>query len=505
MKNLFYNLKFRDVLLLNVFTGLFLISCDAVCRKNKVDFNGMEILNLLNGDKLHGNLISIKNNKQISWKYPNIANFINFPVKSIDSILLKNNRHLLASGPTYVYLTNDDFFPGRIISLDNTRLVISTDFGGKLVIPREMVKEITHSAKNRIIYHGPKEKDPWKQQNHGNNNQWIKIYDGVMNIPPRYWAICDVGLPDLSRVDIEIIDPGERTHFQFFCYTGDGHSGYFLTQNGSYFELERISRNEGTDSIESFEMSEVLNKPVLKLSLLFNKPKKQIILMFNNKVAGNLIDDASEFAGEGTSIAFFNTGRSSIRIKDILVAEWDGGTPNSGMSPAAYKNKDVIYFINRDKSNGKLEFIRNDNVSFKTDFGKFEVPIARIKKLVTATDGHHLARRNKNDIQTFLCGMGRLTFNLEKLTKNQIFGFSENFTNADFYIKYFKKFHFNIYQERSKNLILNREEEWNNLFNQKEKQVPAPLPRVKLKLLDENEIKLEDEKAGDHEKIEIIE
>ena len=405
-----------------------------------------DVLNFCNHDLLHGKLIKIENS--IYWKYPGVKNYIIFPISSIDKITLQTKiaSHI---AETVVYLTNGDYIPGKIISLDNKILIFDTTFGGTLKIPWIMIKEISHSGAGREIYQGPKGEDEWKSKNRPDGDRKITINDGIMSIPRRFWAICNVNLPDKSRINLDLISPQGQNQIQIFFYTKTGDNGYCISQNGSYFDIERITEDDGSESMDAFELPSILDKGILKISIFTDKNKKRIMLMFNDKLIKDITDDFGEFAGNGKSIAFYNTGRKKVEIKNITVANWSGSTPQAGQRSEGNNATDMLFFINRDKSSGTLQSIKDNILNFKTEFALFKVPLSRVKNLLTASDNQRRARRNKNDVQAFINGGGRITVNLVSLQNKILTGTSENFTKGSFKITSFNKIKFNIYTKKT--------------------------------------------------------
>lgn len=487
MKNLVN--KFKLILVILFYPAVLPLSILAAAETPTPD-KGKDLIFFINQDRLHGNLITINNKNEILWKYNNVKEFIKFPLKKVDYIQLSppplGNQ---VQNNSTISLTNGDLISGNIISMKKEKLFFETECAGKLTIPIFAVKEITHSPANKLIYSGPKPEDNWQHKNHGSNDKWIEIKEGIMTIPPRYWATLDVKLPEKSRIDFTVIAPQSRTQLQFFFYTVKGDAGYFLNQQGSYFELERMTEEEGSDSIDNIEMPEIIREESCKITILVNKVKKQILLLFNGKLQGHYKDEFGNFAGKGQAIALFNTGRIPVQVKQIKVSEWDGNIPNENIA-VNFKDNDIVYFINKDKSSGKLEEIKNKTMIFSSDFGKFKIPMARIDKLLTATQNHHLARRNKNDIQIFLPNQERLTVDLKGLKKNILTGSSENFRQANFNLKYCTKIRFNIYQERTRhdNPI---KPVWDKWTDRPTNLIHAPRPQEKLEFLDEVEEEIE--------------
>lgn len=475
----YFKLKIKTIIILFPAVTLFPFASSADSRSADYAFSG--ILNFFNHDRMHGYFFSINENDKILWKYKNVTKLINFSLKDVDSIKLDNPyRNTENIGDTTINLTNGDLIPGNIVSMDKDMLIYSTVFAGILKIPRAMIREITYLGSQKKIYQGPKKEDIWRQEIR--EGQKIEIKDGIIKIPSRGWPMLDVKLPDNVRIDFTVISPGNETFLQIFLFTFSGSNGYLLNQQGSYFEFERITEAEGSDSMNDVVMNKILKEPNLKVSILINKKNKELFLLLNDKLKMNAKDNYENFAGNGSSIGFFNVGRIPVELKDISITEWDGWLPNDKTFKP--KHNDIIYFINKDKSRGELLGIRDKTVFMNSEFGELKIPLSRVNNLVTATKYHRLARRNKRDIQMFLPFNKRITINLQKFSNGKITGSSENFGKGEFDIKYFTKLRFNIYQERNNSvgIIDNSNYKTNDLF--KDLPVKTLRPRERIKIID---------------------
>lgn len=416
-----------------------------------------DLLSFLNGDMLHGEIIQITPGNKIVWKYPGVKDFILFPSQIIDSVKLPGTINPSPRNLTIIHLTNGDSIPGEIITLDQKSVTFNPICSGIINIPRVMIKEISHSLFGKEIYSGPNDSDNWSEK-YQDKTKSVKIENGVMTLPSKTWALNNVNLPPTCRISFEILSPNNNTHLQFFYFTEKGDQGYYISQTGTYFDMERMTENAGSETLDSFELSN-LNTKKLELTLLVDKKKKHIILMCNGKIIKDVTDDFGPFAGKGQSIAFYNMGRNPLNLAGISVTEWDGSAPVPGETSMALKTKDKINFINKDKSSGTLKSIHKGIIEFSTEFGEIKVPFDRIKNIFLASENQQLARRNKNDIQAFLHNGGRITFNLDKMTDKIISGNSENFGIGSFNIGSFEQIKFNIYQKRASAPITSVSEE----------------------------------------------
>ncbi|MBN1864729.1 MAG: hypothetical protein JW808_07505, partial [Victivallales bacterium] len=235
-----------------------------------------------------------------------------------------------------------------------------------------------------------------------------------------------------------------NSRLQFFFYTKTGNEGYFISMFGNYCELERISQDEGLSSLDSFDLPE-LDEWALSLDVFASRHSGQIIVSVNDKILSD-IKDHDKFAGTGGGLAFLNMARGDpVEARGIRISPWDGRDPRQVLEAEPIEGKDQIFLTNLDRSSGELLGIEGDKASFKSEFGTFDIPVKRIKRIVTDKSKQRTAKRNSGDVRAFLAGNAVVTIDIESLSKGKLSGKSENFGKAEFSLESLERLVFGIY------------------------------------------------------------
>jgi hypothetical protein len=167
--------------------------------------------------------------------------------------------------------------------------------------------------------------------------------------------------------------------------------------------------------------------------------------------------DRNDFGGKGTGILFY-AQQGNIKISEISVTEWSGAVENQADKAQKAKENDSILFVNKDTVTGKLKSIKDGKIIFETPFAPLTIPVDRISSITFGEAGYEKPRRNNGDVEVYFANnSGKLTMQLESLSKNKISGISENFDKANFDVVAFEKIVFNIYKEKKKK---SEEDDW---------------------------------------------
>lgn len=122
------------------------------------------MLGFNNGDQLHGHFMGFTPDSRVVWRRDDLQDSPAFELANVRRIILRGGRpeEGLASD-AHASLTNGDRIPGRILSLDDERLVLETAFAGNLSIPRDRLGLMSPNPHGgRIFYHGPYAADEWE-------------------------------------------------------------------------------------------------------------------------------------------------------------------------------------------------------------------------------------------------------------------------------------------------------------------------------------------------------
>ena len=404
-----------------------------------------DILKFANKDTLHGNLLSIEADK-LTWRYPNIPEPMVFPLSFLRGVSLGPRSETSNKGDIQLFLTNKDILPGKLVSIDKHTITIATNYAGEIKIPLPMVRQIILDTTGARVYMGPNSKDEWSSKGNANS---FDVANGTLSLEASTLVWTKLNLPDMARFSFELQPKFSRGTFLFYAddkFPRRSPNAYKLSIYSSNFEFERYTDNSGTDTINDSRFKRVRNAPI-KVDIFVNKKDRRFTLQINGKTFGPYTDDYGQFAGKGQNIAFANESGSTMRIRNIVVSQWDGSTIPGRVSSSSdnTKSHDTIFFANNDRASGTLISATPKQVVFKTDFAELKAPPSRISMILLASDKRQIARKQAEDIAAMLRGGGRVTFALGSIKNGIATGSSENFGETKFNLSAFTSMEFNIY------------------------------------------------------------
>ena len=424
---------------------------EAVETEDRIDF--------LNKDRLRGMLDSIDGSAGLlHWRHADSTNAIPFKTAGISRVRMAP-RGSPAAGTNFfssVTLTNDDYFTGRLVSLDADKLVLDTEHLGTLNLERIMVRSFSPNSKySALLYAGPTDLEGWNLGGRSSANSWV-AGNGAL-IPLMQFPITREipGLPDQSRMTFTAdwkAYPAFNFGFGAAKARGDmfGESGYNLMVSGNSIYFRRTTATEGSDNLWNINSDELGRSGSRKAVFeLFIDRKKAAFTLFLNGKQIKQWTDAKGYAGKGNHISFQSQVQGGLRFSAIRVAAWDGVLPDPKEDSAPAAALDGVWFVNRDRIEGSVMAIRDGKARVASELtGEVEIPLERISEIHLAPDTRERARRNKGDVRMSLVGGGTVTADVRELSDGVITATSENFDRVRIPLPVVNELEFNIYRRK---------------------------------------------------------
>lgn len=413
-----------------------------------------DTLRFLNGDVLHGNLVSIDAQKGVRWRTPDAKAEIEFSAAKLARIALPKAAKGSTNGENtcVVQLTNGDELLGSIASLDAEKLVFKTTYAGALTFPRNRVQSLRMvKAASSAIYEGPTGMDGWTSRS--GRGTWRYQDNGFTSSRPGAIGR-DLKLPAMARLEFDLAWRGQ---LQFLCniYTDGfeeyGNNAYMLQMNSGYIYMQRVRRNSGSQHLGQVEVPGLYQKAKVHIEILVNKEARTIALLIDGAMVKQW-RESMEWVGNGTGVLFCNQSMGYIRVSNLRLTEWDGKIEDR--SGATGKSKtDVVELSNKDKISGTLEAIKDDKMIFATAFAKMDIPVDRIYAIEFSAEKAEVADKKPTDVRAVFADRGAVTVTLEKWDGQQVIASSSNFGQAKFKAVAFSQFYFNwdLQQAQKKN------------------------------------------------------
>jgi len=404
-----------------------------------------DTLSFLNKDQLHGTLLGIDPQTGLKWQSPEAHDPIVFKGDHISEIKLDSHKlHADSHAAERIGLTNGDEFPGNIITLDGTSLVLDTWYAGRLSIPRTMLRRIIPmSESNSSLYEGPTTIDDWTVGRVGAGRSWT-FRDGSL-IGSNYGTIGrDMKLPDLSDIEFDIVLRGNcQLSIGIYSDRADNFGNcYMLQLSNGYTELQRYSPNGGSSDLGNTQSQNLMRHDKSHIELRTNKDKKTIWLLVDGKMVKEWNDPAG-FNGEGGNIIFSCQPGTFVKVSNIKVSKWDGKFDDSS-GTLAKTDSDTVQLANEDKVTGHLLSIEDGKGKFTSSYADLSIPLDRISQIDLATDHTDQAKSAPSDVRAYFAGGGSVTMQLMQWDDKGCTGASPNFGKASFSPDAFAKILFNL-------------------------------------------------------------
>jgi hypothetical protein len=416
---------------------------------------GNDILQFINRDKLHGTLISLDPATYgLRWRHANAEKAIDFSLANMTEARLGARKTADHKPDTAaILLSNDDLLRGKIVSMDNDKLVLDTWYAGKLAVKRTMLKKILTGTKSSVVYEGPVSLAEWTVGRHGNQNAW-RFKDGALYEDMEASIARNIeNMPAMADMQFDAAWRGGYPGFSFYFFNDNAMQQancYMLQISGGTAYLNRYERNSGSQSLGNAEVRRFANgrSTSARFNILTDKTKKTIVLLIDGQIIRQWVDSNS-FAGRGNAIMFYPQQQTGLKISNIRIAEWDGAIPQSVSGSDTQETKDdLVKLVNGDKVSGHLKSITGENAKFETTYAAMDIPLEKMSEIAMATAGMERARRNKDDVRAVFFGKGAVTIRLVRMDKNTLTGSTENFGEVNMPLEAFSALQFNIYREQ---------------------------------------------------------
>jgi hypothetical protein len=410
-----------------------------------------DTLRFLNGDVLHGNLVSIDAQRGVRWKTPDSKSEIEFSMAKLSKILVP--RPKAAPAPSkdsscLVRLANGDELPGDLVTLDDEKLVLDTAYAGQVTFPRKRLQSVRMvKAGSAAVFEGPTGSEGWTM-GRNRNNAW-KYSDGGFTTTRPASIGRDLKLPAIARLEFDVAWRGQLQLLVNLYTEGIeeyGSNAYMLQLNSGYVYLQRIRRNSGGNNLGQAEVPGMQTRTRAHIDLLCNKETRSIGLLIDGALVKQWKDN-QDWVGSGTSVLFVQQGAGYTRISNIRVTEWDGKLEDRS-APVGKSKDDLVELFNKDKISGDLKFIREGKMSFATAFATMDIPIDRVHQMDFAGVKMEAGQTNATDVKAVFATQGGVTFSLEKWEGDKVVASSPNFGQVTFKPIAFNQVVFNLEQQK---------------------------------------------------------
>ncbi|MBT3294884.1 MAG: hypothetical protein HN919_07615 [Verrucomicrobia bacterium] len=421
-----------------------------------VTTEGVDLLTLVNGDSLHGALVSIDPaDYGLRWQHASATAPIDFGLKAIAQVkLAPRETPRRRPNDARVRLTNDDLLDGQVVQLSDTELTLDTWYSGRVVVQRPMLKSLAPNASvSPDIYRGPTDFDSWTKHRSA-RGAW-RLKNGALYSSTSYAIGRTIEkMPDMANIQFDAawVHGYPAFYFAFFTDNLTSYSGnsYALRISNTSVYFYRYSSNRGSQNMGNVDVQELSKSKQATFNILADRKNRAFTLLINGRMVKQWTDSGAS-PGPGKGIVFDPDNENPMKFRNISITQWDGTVPKQGAAPQAESEEDVIQFINDDKVSGHLTSIANGAATFKTSYASLDVPLERAVRIDMSSETAERARRNGGDIRAHFAGSnaGLVTVGLERIQESTVNGQSENFGPIQMPLAAFALLEFNIYRDKS--------------------------------------------------------
>ncbi|MEP2777679.1 MAG: hypothetical protein ABJQ29_09215 [Luteolibacter sp.] len=391
-----------------------------------------DMMSFSNGDKLHGNFTGMEG-QSVLWKRDDVGEVVKFKTSDLRRIVLRGGRPAKSlSGLSHIGTVNGDRIPGVIRDLDDKRLLLDTEFGGTIEVPRDKVGLLAPTPLGgRIVYHGPFDEAEWimintehpegiaapakdaeeddgiaRWQFSGSAWYWKNKGTGTAlvmkeRMPARSIIRFDIAWKNRLQMAIafhaDYKQPEPKLDEEGNEVNGGRAAGlpglfgnsYVLHLYSNYLRLFRTSFDEdGNPRMEPVQMVSsgvgLGDTGSASVEMRCNRDSGEIMFFIN----GEFIAQWSELGGNGDDYAGLGGGLgfavqaddSPVRISEVIVAEWNG-MPDSARS-LQVEDADIVLLANgTDRFAGKVKGLHDGMLFLQSRYGDFEFPIADVAEV----------------------------------------------------------------------------------------------------------------------------
>ncbi|MGJ8642519.1 MAG: hypothetical protein ACSHX9_03850 [Luteolibacter sp.] len=385
-----------------------------------------DMLSFSNGDKLHGNYSGMEG-QSVIWKRDDVGGVVKFKTSELRRIVLRGGRpEKSLGGLSHVGTVNGDRIPGVIHEIDENRLLLDTQFGGMIEIPRDKVGLLAPTPLGgRVIYQGPFDEAEWKMIDtdhpegipapdenaeeedeisrwNFSGSAWYWKAKGtgtalVMKeqIPARSIIKFDIAWKkrlqmaiafhaDFKQPEPELDEEGEEVKSgRAAGLPGLFGNSYVLHLYSNYLRLFRTSFDkDGNPRMEPVQMVSsgvgLGDTGSASVEMRCNRDSGEIMFFINGEFIAQwseLGEGGEGYAGLGGGLGFaVQTDDAPVRLSEVIVAEWNG-MPDSARS-LQVEDSDIVLLANgTDRFAGEIMGLHDGILKLESRYGDFEFPI----------------------------------------------------------------------------------------------------------------------------------
>lgn len=417
----------------------------------------------MNGDRIPGKLLGGDDTGNILWQQAADTPALRIPTAKVHKIeLAGTDDPVPVDQNVSIVMSNGDFVHGKLLSLDNAHLALTSPSFGNIEIPRFMIRDLNVNEGGYYLLSGA-----------GNPKDWFVDRKGSWKIGGGSLKASDYGvlgreLPQASRIrmDFDVITEDSGAGFTIHLFATNKQmpakeSSYAIQFSGSYVYARKsmVTKEAGGLFGGGMNMNqESLGDPrrldqapgtkPLHITILGDARAGVLVLMINGKLMQTWNDPRGFGEKHGNAIGFASNNQST-EIRGLSVARWNGVAESAAGETDQASPADSIHTANDDVISGSVTGVKDGSLSIDSEhFGPMAVPTDRVMTVRLASLDREQARRMEGDVIANIRRGGRLTLKLLSLANDKLTGTSENTGKTSLAINSISELIFNLYTDK---------------------------------------------------------
>lgn len=399
---------------------------------------GDQALYFRNGDSIKGKLVSIDLTNGVTWNRKGLTKPARFIATNLTEIFLTTRPASDATDIPHrsvIDFVNGDELIGNLISITNQEVVLESAATGNLKIPRPLIAGISPLPKtDRIIFDGIRTDTDWT---HGDMSavQGITVgrwhYHNASLVSGTASSIArNLDLPRSIRMDFDLYwhnmfslaialhtDSLEPISLNARDQEPDFAPFYSLWLSPTATELRVVPKTGPIRRLGSVFLRMTPGTNRAAVSIFAGEKRNSVALMINHRIVKEWVDPEGWSAG-GKGIRFVHQGYGHVRIANLRVTKWNGGT----MAPLTINgNPEVDVALMNDASarGGRLTSFTNGRFHFHSGESVLPINFTNTARVNFALRGQQKPDGATNRVRVFFNGRGRLSGHLKSWNEKQ--------------------------------------------------------------------------------------
>ncbi|HEY1171711.1 MAG TPA: hypothetical protein VGH19_10095 [Verrucomicrobiae bacterium] len=430
----------------NLFRPLALLATLCLLLTNRTA-KADDILQLLDGSILHGEMDTMEPGKTVNWKHPAANAPLQLKPDNLRQIRFGKAEKPPAGGNMTCRLMfdNGDEVFGNLISMSADTVVLDTAFAGILKAPRSSVQSLRFLWKGfTASYEGPSTPDGWAIS--PGKDVW-RFEDGAFYSTAVGSLGRDMKLPGKARIAFDMAWTGQLS-VAMAIYTESverfdfGASSYMFYIGPGYVNIQRVQTGVGTTHIGQAQVPAMREKNSVRMELRVNRETATVALYVDGQFITQWRDQGG-FVAKGTGICFFSQRMGPMmKLSNVRISEWDG-RDDSQLPEAKPDGIQVLYLANNDQAEGKLLSVEAGRANLQTEFATLKVPVERITDIYMRP-GKPMTNVVSGEVRAIFAGGGSVTFTIDQWSKGSVSGKNRNFGQVNLKTAWVRRFQFNL-------------------------------------------------------------